>query len=70
MILGVEKGPELYWLDPRSCSSAAGSTVGITSRLLFIPFHVRWAPYHHGMGVLGLRMEERPPAKEGNCEYI
>jgi hypothetical protein len=32
--------------------------------------HVRWVPVTTAWRVLGLRMEEQPPAMEGSCEYI
>jgi hypothetical protein len=32
--------------------------------------HVRWVPVTTAWRILGLRMEERPPAMEGSCEYI
>jgi hypothetical protein len=32
--------------------------------------HVKWVPVPIAWRVLGLRMEERPPAMEGSCEYI
>jgi uncharacterized cysteine cluster protein YcgN (CxxCxxCC family) len=32
--------------------------------------HVRWVPVTTAWRVLGLRMEEQPPAVEGSCEYI
>jgi hypothetical protein len=38
--------------------------------LTCVPYHVRWVPVTTAWSVLGLRMEERPPAMEGSCEYI
>jgi hypothetical protein len=32
--------------------------------------HVRWVPVTTAWRVLGLRMEERPPAIEVSCDYI
>jgi hypothetical protein len=45
---------------------------GLVLRLLSTrtTFHVTWVPVPTAWRVLGLRMEERPPAMEGNCEYI
>jgi hypothetical protein len=33
-------------------------------------YRVRWVPVTTAWRVLGLRMEERPPAMEVSCEYI
>jgi hypothetical protein len=43
----------------------------ISSFLFLIDvIHVRWVPVPTAWRVLGLRMEERPPAMEGSWEYI
>jgi hypothetical protein len=49
-------------------SSPRSALIHLLSKL--ICFHVGWVPVPTAWRVLGLRVEERPPAMEGSWEYI